>query len=271
MPETISLVTGATSGLGKAIALGLAQHGCQVVIVGRDRGRAEATVGGIKDTSGNPRIDYLLADLSSQGSIRQLVEAFKRKYSVLHILVNNAGVYKSSRTVSPDGLESMFATNHLAYFLLSTLLLEVLKASAPASIFNVTAPSTTQLAFDDLQGEKHFSSLHAFGASKAANLLFTYKLARELQGTGVVVNAYHPGLVRTSLMREAAFPINVLANLFAAPPEKAAKGLVELAVTYAHGQTGKFFKGTTPIDSSAYTRDEQVQDRLWAESVKLAG
>jgi NAD(P)-dependent dehydrogenase (short-subunit alcohol dehydrogenase family) len=274
MQNKVSLVTGATAGLGKAIAQGLAKRGATVVIVGRDRAKTEATAQAIKSQSNDANVDYLIADLSSQTAIRQLVEAFKAKYDHLHVLVNNAAVYKQTRTLSADGLESMFATNHLGYFLLTNLLLDVLKKSAPSTIFNVTAPSSTQLNFDDLQGEQKFSPFGAFGASKMANLLISFALARQLQGSGVTVNAYHPGLVRTTLLHEAPFPMSIFAgllNLFASTPEKAAEGLVELAAHNANGVSGELLHGTKPMKAATYAHDEQVQDKLWAESVKLVG
>jgi NAD(P)-dependent dehydrogenase (short-subunit alcohol dehydrogenase family) len=272
MAEKVCLVTGATAGLGKAIALGLAKRGATVVIVGRDQAKTEAVVAEIKLLSKNDHVDCIIADLSSQADIRELAEKFKRKYETLHVLINNAAVYKRTRTLSRDGLESMFATNHLGYFLLTNLLLDVLKKSAPASIFNVTAPAFTRLNFDDLQGEQKFNGLEAFGATKTSNLLFTFALARRLQGSSVTVNAYHPGIVRTSLLKEAPFPVSLLTgliNLFATTPERAAEGLVELAMQNANGLSGELLHGTKPIKANSYTHDEQVQDRLWGESERL--
>lgn len=272
MNGKICLVSGATAGIGKAVALGLATRGATVVIVARNAAKAEAAIAEIKAQSGNEQIDALLADLASQASIRQLAERFKSQHQRLHVLVNIAGVYQPTRTVSPDGLELMFATNHLGYFLLTNLLLDMLKASAPSTILNVTAPSTTKLDFDDLQGERRFRSLRAFGASKMGNLLFTFALARQLEGGGVTVNAYHPGLVRTDLMRPARIPMRWLfglLNRFAVTPERAAEGLVQLAAANAGGTSGQLFHGDKVIDASSYARDEQVQERLWAESARL--
>src|SRR5262249_20183626 len=237
------------------------------------RAKAEAAATEIKTQSGNSHIDFLVADISSLASVRSAAEEFKRKYDKLHVLVNNAGVYKATRTLSPDGLELMFATNYLGPFLLTNLLLDTLKSSAPATILNVAAPSTTKLNFDDLQGERKFSSLQAFGGSKMCDLLFTFALARRLQGTGVTVNAYHPGIIRTNLMHEADGPmwlLSALLNLTAVSPEKAAEGLVHLASTNADGKTGQLFHGQKTIAASVYAHDEQVQDRLWAESARLA-
>lgn len=275
MKERICLVTGATSGLGKATAMGLARLGATVVMVAREQDRGEAARSEIIAESGNDSVALMTADLSSQASIRRLAEEFKRKYGSLHVLVNCAAVYKPARVLSPDGLELMFATNHLGYFLLTNLLLDLLKSSAPSSVFNVTAPSTTRLDFGDLQGERRFNAIRAFGASKMCNLLFTFALARRLEGTGVTVNAYHPGVVRTGLMREAPAPMRLLTRLFnrfaASTPERAVEGLVQLAAGNAGGVSGRFFHGQKTIEASPYARDEQVQERLWAESARLVG
>ncbi|WP_343424764.1 SDR family NAD(P)-dependent oxidoreductase [Candidatus Amarolinea dominans] len=192
----------------------------------------------------------------------------------MHVLINNAAVFKQQRILTGEGLELMFATNHLAPFLLTNLLLDMLQAGTPSTIITVSAPSTSKLSFDDLQGVRSFSALNAFGASKAANLLFTCALARRLAGKRVTANAYHPGIVRTSLMREAPAPMRLLLSLFsfmAQPPEKAAEGLVWLAETQAGGANGQLFRGQKPMATSDYVRDEAVQEHLWAESARLAG
>jgi NAD(P)-dependent dehydrogenase (short-subunit alcohol dehydrogenase family) len=269
----VCLVTGASSGIGEATAAGLARRGARVVMVCRDREKGEQVRSKIVAMSGNESVDLLIADLSSQSSIRELAEEFKRKYDSLQELVNCAAVWKSARFVSPDGLELMFATNHLGYFLLTNLLLDVLNGSAPSGVFNVTAPSTVKLDFADLQGERRFSPVRAFGASKAANLLFTFALARRLTGSGVVANAYHPGVARSNLMREAPAPMRLFGRvlaLFAGTPEQAAKGLVQLVAGNAGGANGKFFHGRKLMTAPAYTRDREVQERLWTESVRLS-
>jgi NAD(P)-dependent dehydrogenase (short-subunit alcohol dehydrogenase family) len=273
MQGRVCLVTGATSGLGKAVALGLARRGATVVLVERSRTKGEFTLAQIKAATGNTAVTYLDADLASQAAVRQLAEAFKRTHDSLHVLVNNAAIYRSERAVSPDGLEMMFATNHLGYFLLTNLLLGVLERDAPSCIFNVTAPSTSRLNFDDLQGEGKFSPLNAFGASKSANLLFTFALARRVKDKGIVANAYHPGIVRSGLMREAPLPIRVLLSLmnpFARTPDRAAEGLVGLAAVNANGATGQLFHDEKIITAAAYTQDPQVQERLWEVSARLA-
>lgn len=267
------LVTGATSGIGKAIAQGLARRGATVAIVARDRARGEAAAAEIGAQASNAHVDLLLADLSSQAAIRALAEEVKQRYDRLHVLVNNAAVFKSRRELTPDGLEMMFATNHLAYYLLTHLLREKLVASAPAAVLSVTAPSTVRLNFDDLQGERSFSAPNAFGASKTCNLLFTFALARRAQGSGVSAHAYHPGLVRTNLMRQAPAPMRLLGGIFnlfgAVSAERAVAGLIRLAETAGGGHNGLLYHVDRPMDAPPYTRDEAVQERLWAESVRL--
>jgi NAD(P)-dependent dehydrogenase (short-subunit alcohol dehydrogenase family) len=274
MDEKVYVVTGANSGIGRATAMGLAQHGARVVMVCRDAGTGEEARAEIVAASGNDSVEVAVGDMSSQGSIRRVAEEVEGKYGSIRGLVNCAAVWKSSRGTTVDGLETMFATNHLGYFLLTERLLDALKRGAPSGVFNVTAPSTVKLDFEDLQGEKRFNAIRAFGATKAANLLFTFALARRLEGSGVTANAYHPGVTRSNLMREAPGPMRVMGRvlgLFASTPEKAAEGLVRLVGTNAGGANGKFFRGEKEIEAPAYTRDREVQERLWVESEWLVG
>lgn len=272
MQGKICLVTGSTSGLGKATAFALAQHHATVVLGCRDRQRGEAVLAEIKAASLEASADLLLLDLSVQDSIRSAVAEFEKRYNHLDVLINNAAVFNRQRVLTADGYETMFATNHLGPFLLTNLLLPRLEAATAARILNVTAPSTTRIAFDDLQAGHRFSAMHAFGASKAANLLFTYDLARRLAGTNVTVNAFFPGLVKTPLMREAPVPLRWLNPLFGQSPESVAQSLVYYASSpEVQAMTGMFFnKGGQPIDSSPYTRNQEVQQQLWDASMALA-
>jgi retinol dehydrogenase 14 len=197
MGEKVCLITGATSGIGKATAIGLANMGASVVMVGRDRGKGQAALAEIKERSANASVDLLLADLSSQEDIRRLADEFKEAYPRLDVLVNNAGVIRSRRIRTADGIEMTFAVNHLAYFLLTNLLLDVLKASAPSRIVNVASGEQRNgtIDFDDLQGEMGYKGAKAYSQSKLATVLFTYELARKLEGTGVSANCLHPGVV----------------------------------------------------------------------------
>ena len=200
MQGKVCMVTGANSGIGKATAMGLAGMGATVVMVCRDRTRGEEARQEIKHHSGNEAVDLLLADFSSQQAIRQLAQEFQQRYTQLHVLVNNVGSIFPERQESIDGIEMTFAVNHLASFLLTNLLLETLKASAPARIVNVASASQTRsINLDDLESEKKYRPLQAYGQSKLATVLFTYALAERLAGTGVTVNCLHPGTVVTNI------------------------------------------------------------------------
>jgi NAD(P)-dependent dehydrogenase (short-subunit alcohol dehydrogenase family) len=270
MNGKVCIVTGANAGLGKAIAAGLAQMGAAVVLACRDRARGEAARDAIRATTGNESVELMLVDLASQQSIRAMTDDFKQRYHRLNLLVNNAAIFTTRRALTPDGLEMMFATNHLGPFLLTNLLLDMLRAGAASRVVNVTAPSTSRLYFDDLQGEGVFRTVDAFGASKMCNLLFTYELARRLDRSGVTANAVHPGLVKSNLMHEAPAAIRWMFQLFSAAPERAARGPLYVASSRdLAGVTGKFFKRKRSIDSNAYSNNQQVQRQLWDASAEL--
>ena len=268
----ICLVTGSTSGLGKATAFVLAQQHATVILGCRDKQRGEAVLAEIKAGSPAANVDLLLLDLSVQQSVRSAVTELENRYDHLDVLINNAAVFKRHRTLTADGYETMFATNHLGPFLLTNLLLERLKAATSARILTITAPSTMKIAFEDLQGEHKFRALQAFGASKAANLLFTYELAHRLASSNVTVNAFYPGIVETPLMREALAPLRWLNPVFGQSPEPVAQSVVYYASSpEVQAMTGLFFnKGRQPMDSSPYTKDRAVQQQLWEASMALA-
>lgn len=267
-----ALVTGATSGIGRAIAEGLAAAGLTVVLVARDEARGEAARHEIATTTGNDRISVVLGDLGDMASIRQAALAVERAHPKLDILVHCAGVYSPKRTVTADGFETMFATNLLGPFLLTKLLLPQLQAAGSARVLVLSAPSGTRLDFDDLQGARRFRSLTAFGASKAADLLFTFELARRLNGTGVTANAIHPGLVRTNLMSGAPALIRWAIRPFSRSPESAVKTIVPLALDPAfEGRSGQFFRHAKAIDPPMSTRDPDVARRLWDVCAELTG
>jgi NAD(P)-dependent dehydrogenase (short-subunit alcohol dehydrogenase family) len=270
MKGKVCIITGANSGIGKATALEFAKSGATLVMACRDRAKGESALAEITEASGSTTIELMILDLSIQKSVREMATSFLKKYDRLHVLVNNAGVFKSRRVVTPDGLETMFSTSFLGHFLLTNLLLDRLKTSAPSRIINVTAPSTTKLNFDDLQGEEKFSAFTAFGASKMCNLLFSYDLARRLSGTNVTSNAIHPGLSKSNIMNEASGILRWGLNLLSSPPDQAAKAITYLASAGSlEGVTGKFFKGQKEIASAPYARDEQIQRQLWDVGEKL--
>jgi NAD(P)-dependent dehydrogenase (short-subunit alcohol dehydrogenase family) len=271
MRGKVCLVTGSSSGLGQATASRLAQLHTTVILGCRDKQRGEAAQALIRAANATATVDLLLMDLSVQQSIHTAVAEFEKRYDRLDVLINNAAVFLQRRMLTADGLETMFATNHLGPYLLTNLLLERLKSSPSSRILMITAPSTTRVDFDDLQGEKQFNAFHAFGASKACNLLFTYQLAQRLANTSVTVNAIHPGLVRSRLMREAPAPIRWVTSLLSSKPEQAAETVVYYASSpQVQGMTGLFFKGKQAIDSSPYTKDPAVQQHLWEVSKALA-
>ncbi len=275
MKGKVCLVTGASSGIGRATTMALSEIGAVVVMVCRDEARGKAARAKVVSESGNQSAALMTADLSSPASVRALAADFSSKYPRLDLLVNNAAVFVGERIVTPDGFELMFATNYLGPFLLTRLLIPKLEAAAPSRVVNVSAPSSIMPEFDDLQGEKAFGAIGAFGASKAADLLFTFALARRLQGRRVAVNAYHPGLVRTRLVRKAPTAVRAVTgvlNVFMGVSSKrASRGLVHFASSPDfEGTTGALVHDGKTM-SSALSADVEAQDRLWKLSCALTG
>ena len=276
MQGKICMVTGANSGIGKATALALAQMGATVVMVCRDRVRGEEAKSEITTQSRNNAVDLLQADLSSQQSIRQLVENFQHHYTHLHVLINNAGAAFPGRRETVDGLEMTFAVNYLAPFLLTNLLLDVLKASAPARIVNVSSAvqASGYIQMDDLQAEKLYRPMRTYPQSKLAVVLFTYELARRLQETGVTANCLHPGFVATNFGQSDVGPaVRLLVKLigsFGASLQEGAKTSIYLASSpEVEGVTGTYFVKSIPKRSAAISYDESLQRQLWEQSAKL--
>ena len=272
------MVTGATSGIGAVTARALAQKGARVIIVARNVNRCENTVAEIIQTTGNHAVEYMLADLSSQDEIHNLVRVYQDKYERLDVLVNNAGGFFMSRLESIDGIEMTFALNHLNYFLLTNLLIETIKASAPARIVNVSsaAHQNASIDFDDLQDKHNYSSWQAYGQSKLANILFTYELARRLEGTGVTVNALHPGFVATNFGANNAGFLGTLVrrfmNLFSIDVETGAQTSIYLAASAeVEGVTGKYFVKQQAVASSEISYDQTTAKRLWEISEEMTG
>lgn len=272
MAGKVALVTGANSGIGKETALALARMGADLVIVCRDRERGRAALDEIKTKSANNSVELMICDLSSQAQIRKLVEEFKQKHKRLDVLVNNAGVILTRRRVTEDGLESTFAINHLAYFLLTNLLLDLIIQSAPARIVNVssTVHKSATIDFDDLQSERSYSAMRAYGQSKLANVLFTYELARRLESTRVTVNCLHPGVIATNIFRDISGVVGAAAKLFLKNPRRGAETSIYLATSAeVEGVTGKYFDDRRAVRSSTESYDEAIAEKLWQVSEQL--
>jgi NAD(P)-dependent dehydrogenase (short-subunit alcohol dehydrogenase family) len=275
MTGKVCLITGGNSRIGKAAALALAKLNSSVVIVSRDKDKGEATIIEIKSKSGNRNVDAMTADLSSQDSVRELAHDFKGRYKRLHVLINNAGIFLPRRIQTVDGLETTFATNHLGHFLLTNLLLDVLKANAPSRVINITSSAHrgTEMNFDDLQAEKKYSGYHAYSQSKLANVLLTYQLAKRLEGTGVTVNCLHPGVVRTGFGKDVTGLMSILVRIgspFMMSPEKSARAAIYLATSpELEGVTGKHFSIGKEEKSSTESYDAASAERLWRVSAEL--
>ncbi len=271
------LITGATFGIGKATALGLARRGARIVIIGRDPSRTAETIRWLRQQSDNDRIDFLIADLSSQAQVRRAADEFLATQDRLDILINNAGAIFAKREATADGFERTWALNHLAYVLLTLALIDRLKASAPARVINVasTAHSAFSLDFNDLQNAHRYTGFKAYARSKLANVMFTYALARRLDGAGIAANCLHPGVVATGIARNSS-PLFKLA--FAAlkpwlvtPDQGAATSIFVAASAEAAGVSGKYFVKCKAARSSAQSYDEALQDRLWDISLQQTG
>src|SRR5438270_559346 len=275
MTGKVCLVTGGNSGIGKATALGLAKLNASVVIVSRDKDKGEAALIEMRAKSGNRNLDAMTADLSSQDFVREVAHDFKGRYKKLNVLINNAGIFLPRRVQTVDGLEATFATNHLGHFLLTNLLMDVLKASGPSRIINLTSSAHygTEMDFEDLQGEKKYSGYHAYSQSKLANVLFTYQLAKQLEGTGVTVNSLHPGVVRTGFGKDQGGLMSILVTVgrpFMISPYRAARAAIYLATSpELEDVTGKFFSRGREKRSSRESYDETSAQRLWKVSEEL--
>jgi NAD(P)-dependent dehydrogenase (short-subunit alcohol dehydrogenase family) len=275
MDGEVCVVTGATSGIGKATATALARLGAQVVLVGRDRGRGEATAAEVAAAGALlPRLE--IADLASMAQVRALagrLGALER----IEVLVNNAGLMAGQRRVTADGFDEVFAVNHLAPFLLTSLLLGQLTAAAPARVITVTSGAHTgaRLDLDDPQLERGWDGWRAYANSKLANILFTRELARRLEGTGVTANCAHPGVVRTRFGREARLPMRAAVTLgrpFMLSPQRGASTIVYLATSpEVAGASGGYYVKRQRREPSAAARDDATAQRLWQLSEELTG
>lgn len=278
MNDKVGLVTGATRGIGEMTARALALRGVHVLLVGRNEARCEDAVRRIRAESGNPAVEHLVADLSLQADVRRLAAQVKEKTPKLDILVNNAGGMFLKRQETADGIELTLALNHLAYFLLTNLLLDCLHASASARIVNVASDAHRMVRgidFDDIQARRRYRGLRVYGQSKLANLLFTFELARRLRGSRVSANALHPGLVATSIFsNNGAFGwiMTRAASLFGLSSEDGAQTSIYLATSpEVEGASGQYFENKVPSTPSPAARDEAAARRLWKVSEELTG
>ncbi len=273
MEGKICIITGANSGIGKATAIGLAKMNATIVMLCRDKERGESAQKEIIELTGNNNVDLILCDLSSQKEIRNFAIEFKKKYNNLHILINNAGVMLSKRALSVEGFEMNFAVNHLAPFLLTNLLLDMLKKSAPSRIVNVgsAAHRMGKIDFEDLQREnKKGRPMGLYGNSKLAMILVSYELSRELEGSNVTVNVLHPGLINTNLGRDRSSTSKGFASKFFKSPEIGAETSIFLATSpEVEGITGKYFTKKKEKDSSKKSYNEEYAKRLWEISLDL--
>jgi NAD(P)-dependent dehydrogenase (short-subunit alcohol dehydrogenase family) len=271
-------VTGATSGIGRAAADALAQHGATVVLLSRNAAKCAQVAAEMQSATANRDIGFIAADLSSLAAVRAAAAEFRQRYSRLDVLLNNAGVSPSKRRESVDGFEYTFALNHLGHFLLTNLLLDLLIASAPSRVVSTSSSIYRQarLDFDDLQLPPRFSAMRAYANSKLAGILFTVELARRMAGKGVTVNAMAPGLVKTNIGQEEgwlyAFSKRMADFFGGKTPEQGADTLVWLATApEVAGVTGQYFEKRKAMPLSRDAADPDLAVRMWRVSEELCG
>jgi NAD(P)-dependent dehydrogenase (short-subunit alcohol dehydrogenase family) len=275
MDGKVVLITGGTSGIGKAAAKALAGMGAEVVVTGCNRQKGEGALQEIRSESGNNTVSLLLADLAAQAEVRRLAKEFRASHARLNVLVNNAGLYKTRRTETPDGIEMTLAVNHLAPFLLTNLLLDLLKKSAPSRVINVSSEAERwgKIDLDDLQSERRYRGFPVYGKSKLANIMFTYELAERLRGTGVTANCMHPGSVNTNMGKnERGVGILLFRAFkpFMRSPKKGADTLVYLAASPdVQGRTGEYFIDREVAIPSEEAYDGALREQLWEASEEL--
>lgn len=273
----VALVTGATSGMGEATAMALARYGATVVIHGRDVKKAEEAVDAIKEATNNPGVYYLVADMGRLEDVRGLAANFRKDFHRLDILVNNAGAVFGKRTESMDGLEMTFQVNYLSHFLLTNLLLDMLKEHAPSRVVNVSAAQHERgrIDFEDLQMARKYTAQKAYASSKLAQVLFTYEMARRLDGTEVTSNASNPGIAKTHLGYDAGLLTSLskrMTDLFGKSAEKGAETTIYLAASKdVEGVSGRYFEDMKEEESSEMSYSTDTAKRLWDLSLELCG
>jgi NAD(P)-dependent dehydrogenase (short-subunit alcohol dehydrogenase family) len=265
-PEATILVTGATDGLGKHVASALARRGATVLVHGRSPERLEVTLEELRGQTSSQKVCSYLADLSSLAAVRDLADRILSEYDRLDVLVNNAGIIVQERKASEDGYELTFAVNYLSHFLLTSLLLPLLKDSAPARVVNVASAGQSPIDFDDLMLERGYEAMRAYSQSKLAQIMFTFELAERLSGTGVSVNALHPASLMDTKMVQDTFGYTM------STVEEGTEAVVRLAVSpELEGVTGRYFDGTREARADGQAYDPQARDRLWVLSEELCG
>lgn len=266
MAEGRVLITGSTDGIGKATAVELARQGREVIVHGRTEKRADDTAAEISRAVPGARLEIVAGNLASLEQVRMIADDIRSRFDRLEVLINNAGVMSNTRRESEDGYELTFAVNHLAHFLLTNLLLELLTQSAPARIITVSSMvhASGEIRFEDLQMRRGYNGYRAYAQSKLANVLFTYELARRLEGTGVTANALHPGVIGTKLLH--------VGFSGGGPVAEGARTPVYLATSPEVAETsGQYFSNQRPERSSSTSYDTQLAERLWAVSEELTG
>ncbi|MCJ7443088.1 MAG: SDR family oxidoreductase [Methanotrichaceae archaeon] len=266
MQDRIVLITGSTDGIGKQTAIGLANMGAHVLLHGRNSRKGHTVLDEIKNKTGNANLELFIADLSSQRQVRKLVIDVKQRHDRLHVLINNARVFMPERNLTEDGLETTFAVNHMAPFILTYELLELLNKSEPSRIINVASIAhwNARVDWSNFQGERYYDGFQAYATSKLGVILFTYVLAERLKDTGVTVNCLHPGVIKTKLLR-AGFGDYPGEN-----PEKGAQTSIYLASSPdIEKLSGLYFEKSRPSTSSPSSRDSALQNKFWQLSEKL--
>jgi NAD(P)-dependent dehydrogenase (short-subunit alcohol dehydrogenase family) len=271
MKDRVCVITGGNGGIGRATALELARRGATVVLICRSRERGEAAQRAIQTETKNDAVELVIADLASLADVRRAAAEIVARHPKVHVLINNAAVFLPKREVTADGFEKTFATNYLSHFLLTHLLLGALKAGAPSRVINVaTKTMGLKIDFDNLMLDKGYSILKAVGPTKLALILFTQKLAAELEGSGVTVNALHPGLVKTELLDDSPWLMRTVFGLISTTPEKGARTPVYLATSdEVAGVTGKLFADCKPIAAKGQAQDPAAVDKLWQLSLQM--
>jgi len=262
--DKIVLITGSTDGIGKQTAVDLADMGAKVIVHGRNESKAKETIKEVFEITGNNKLDIIAADLSSLNQIREMADEIKNRFGKIDVLINNAGIFKTTQDLCEDGFEMTFAINHLSYFLLTNLMLDLIKNSEYKRIVNVASQAHGHdLDFDNLQGEKYYEGYDAYARSKLCNIMFSYALSRKLQGTGITANVLHPGVISTKLLHEGF-------GMGGAPIESGSKTSVYLASSEeVKNVSGKYFVNRMESNSSQISYNVEVQKQLWELSEKM--